>query len=102
MFDIIDPLRDEEEIVQRACHLIILAEIVTRWPAIQRLLHRPFKGKRGLQILAVTCSDDEAWTNAIAMLGLTETGGEQTVAKLRDLLRTFNGVAIANLAAKVL
>jgi WD40 repeat protein len=102
VLDIIEPLSDEEEIVQRACHLIILAEIITRWPAIQRLLHRPSDGRTGLQILAETCNDDRPWTNAIDTLRLTEIGDVQTATSLRDLLRTYNGVAIANLAARVL
>jgi hypothetical protein len=102
VMDLVAPLRDDEQVVQRACHLIFLAEIVTRWPALQQKLNQLFGGQRGLQILAAACNDDERWTNALELTGLEKEEYLGAITNLRNLLRACDGTAVAALAAKVL
>ena len=102
VLDLSKPMPNEEEVVQRACHLVILAEIVTRWPALQRQLHGSFNGVRGLQVLAEACYDDEKWTTALAIVGLDEKEHSKAVTTIRDLLREYDGIAVAGLAGQVL
>jgi KAP family P-loop domain len=112
------PLWDDDALVVRACHLVILAEIVTRWPALQRRLHHAIDGKRGLQILAEAASDDARWQAALTTVGLNspeeETNEEeekeerppstheQALSNLRTLLKEYDGCAVADLAAQLL
>ena len=102
VMDIVAPLRDDEEVVRRACQLVILAEIITRWPALQQQLNQPKGGQRGLQILAAACEDDNLWTIALKETGLERVQYAGAAASLRDLLRDYDGVAVASLAARVL
>jgi hypothetical protein len=104
-------------LVARACHLVILAEIVTRWPALQRL-HHSIDGKRGLQILAEAASDDARWQAALTTVGLSSPKEEkdedeekegqppathdQALSNLRTLLKEYDGCAVADLAAQLL
>ena len=67
VLDLVAPLSHDEAVIQRACHLVILAEIVTRWPAMQPRLNQSWDGQRGLQILAAACGDDSKWKRANAM-----------------------------------
>ena len=102
VLDLAAPSRDDEENVRRACDLVFLAEIITRWPALQRQLNKSRDGRRGLQLLAVACNDDDDWTNA---LKATELDGEEfsrAVTNLRNLLRECQSIEVADLAAKVL
>ena len=102
VLDLSSPIRDEEEVVHRACHLVILAEIITRWPALQRQLHGSFNGVRGLKVLATACHDNKKWAAALAVVGLDEKENYRAAATIRDLLREYDGLAIADLAARVL
>jgi hypothetical protein len=102
VLDRVDPLRDDEEVVRRACHLFILAEVITRWPALQQQLNQSWQGRRGLQILAAECIVDERWANAVKVVGLGKREYRRAVAHLRELLRTYDGTAVADLAAQVL
>ena len=99
VLDLVAPLSHDDAVITRACHLVILAEIVTRWPAMQRRLHQSFDGQRGLQILAEVCDDDGKWADALIKLGLDAT---EAAENLRDLLRKCEGTAVADLAARVL
>jgi len=89
------------DMVERACHLLILAEIVTRWPAIQGRIHRPIEGTRGLEVLAKASSDDHEWGRAIGKLGLTGKGDMGICTALRQLLKDYDGLAVANLAGNL-
>ena len=102
VMDLVAPLRDDEEVVRRACQLVILAEIITRWPALQQQLNQPMEGQRGLQILAEACIDDKNWTIALKKIGLERDQHVRAVTGLRELLRDYDGIAVANLAARVL
>jgi hypothetical protein len=102
VLDLVAPLRDDEAVVVRACHLVILAEIVTRWPALQRQLHQSLDGRGGLQILAAACDDDTEWKDALTLVGLNADEHAGAAANLRELLRACDGVTVADLAAQVL
>jgi WD40 repeat protein len=102
VLDLVAPLRDDEAVVARACHLVILAEIVTRWPALQRQLHQSWNGRRGLQILAASCHDDANWKSALTITGLDTEEHARALANLRELLCTCDGATVATLAAQVL
>ncbi|SFY49493.1 P-loop NTPase fold protein [Streptomyces sp. F-1] len=97
-----EPLARSEAAVERACLLVYVAEIVVRWPALQRRLHRRVDGGRGLGVLAAAAEDDAAWTAGLELLGLDQPPLEPAVRGLRQLLRTQDGTAIARLASRVL
>jgi hypothetical protein len=101
VLDLDAPLHDTEEVVRRSCHLVILAEIITRWPALQSRLNQSWEGRRGLQILAAACENDD-WTNALELTGLNKEEYRTAVTNLRHLLRAYNGTEVADLADKVL
>jgi hypothetical protein len=91
-----------DETQQRSRHLVILAEIVTRWPALQRFLHRSCGDRTGLQLIADAAGDEAAWPNvAHEVLGGRGTY-DDALATLRDLLRRYDGPAVADLATRLL
>ena len=103
VLDLVAPLSHDEAVIERACHLVILAEIVTRWPAMQPRLNQSCGGRRGLQILAEACGDDEKWEQALKEIGLAEPYYSAAVADLQALLRQYEGATVvADLAARVL
>ena len=85
----------EEALVERACQLVVIAEIVTRWPAYQHLL------RRGWDTLADAVDDDIEWTRATAKLGFTQADKHATV-NLRAVLRDCDTQAVAGLANRLL
>jgi hypothetical protein len=101
VLDVVDPLTGAAA-VDRARTLVVLAEIVTRWPALQHRLHATVDGRRGLRLLAESTSDDVAWGRAVARLGLDRPELATAGRHLRDLLATQDGPAIAALAVKLL
>jgi hypothetical protein len=103
VLDLVSPLSHDEAVIERACHLVILAEIVTRWPAMQHRLNQSWDGQRGLQILAAASGDDSKWKQALEKIGLDASTYSSAVANLRSLLRQYEGAtAVADLAARVL
>ena len=103
VLDLVAPLSHDEAVIERACHLVILAEIVTRWPAMQPRLNQSWDGQRGLQILAAACGDDTKWRRAVKQIGLDAEVYSSAVANLQALLRQYEGAtAVADLAARVL
>lgn len=93
------PSAPPEEMIKRSRDLLILAEIVTRWPALQRDLHRATGGRRGLQLLAASVHDDGRWQAARATLALTDPSTDRPLVALRALLRAYDGPAVADRAA---
>ncbi|WP_433270661.1 P-loop NTPase fold protein [Actinosynnema sp. CS-041913] len=87
--------------VQEAKQLVVLAEISARWPAAQRTLHRSVDGKCGLESLAAVVDNDLEWAQTLRKLGLHTGPHEKCVAGLRELLRRYNGVRLAELAAEL-
>jgi hypothetical protein len=102
VLDLVDPLSHDDAVIERACHLVILAEIVTRWPAMQRRLHQSVDGRTGLQILAAASGDDDEWAKALKVTKLDAADYARAVENLRDLLHTYEGLTVADLAARVL
>jgi WD40 repeat protein len=96
------PEDEHEAMIQRAQRLIILAEIVARWPALQRSLHSRVAGRRGLQLLATHVDDDEGWQRTVECLGIAGTPHKPAVGALRQLLREYDGRQVADLADIVL
>jgi WD40 repeat protein len=93
-----DPGAQPTDAIKRAQHLIVLAEIVTRWPALQRPLHQRINNQRGLQILADCAENDEDWSNAVQQLNIHPGRHHDALNNLRSLLREHDGPAIARLA----
>jgi hypothetical protein len=102
VLDLVAPLSDDEAVVKRACHLVILAEIVTRWPAMQHRLHQRQEGQSGLQILAAACDDATRWEAALKVTGFDAAEHSRAAGNLRGLLGKYDGTAVADLAARVL
>jgi WD40 repeat protein len=99
----IDPVVLPDASIERAKQLFLLAEIITRWPALQRELHRRRSDESGLQILAEAASDGNAWRQAVARLWPERAAGHgPALSELRELLRGHDGRHIADLATKVL
>jgi hypothetical protein len=98
------PLDDPAASTARSRRLVILAEIVTRWPALQRFLHRPAGGggRTGLQALAGAAGNDRAWSEVVADLFVGRAAEAEGLAGLRLLLRDHDGPAVADLATRVL
>ena len=87
---------------QRACLLVTVAEIVTRWPAYQHAVRRVLPdGRTGLRALAEAVGDDVAWGAALAALGLPPAG-HRAMTTLRAALRDCDAPAVADLAATLL
>lgn len=84
--------------VDDARRLVILAEIVARWPAWQRRLHQRIDGVHGLRLLSDALDDDTRWDSALAHLGLDRADAAGFVAALRELLTRYEDDAIADLA----
>jgi WD40 repeat protein len=97
-----DPLADTASQIRRARTLVILAEIITRWPMLQRVLHQRVDGRRGLQMLAEAARDDEVWQRTVQHLWPDRTDDSTALADLRHLLRDYEGEAVADLAARIL
>ncbi len=87
--------------VEEAKELVVLAEISSRWPAAQRALRRSADGKCGLGSLAAVADDDLEWAWTLRKLGLHTEPHEKCAAELRELLRRYNGVRLAELAAEL-
>ncbi|WP_186763448.1 P-loop NTPase fold protein [Lentzea tibetensis] len=81
--------------VEQACHLVVVAEIVTRWPAYQHLL------RRNWQLFADSVSDDVAWGAALAKAGF-KRADERAATNLRALLLDCDAQAVAQLADRLL
>ena len=100
VLDLVDPLTGQAA-VDRGCRLVTLAEIITRWPAIQHLLHSTVDGHRGLQLLA-EATGEHAWTTAIAQTRLDHPAHATACRHLRDLLSRYDGREVAAIAARLL
>ncbi|MEO6082153.1 MAG: P-loop NTPase fold protein [Umezawaea sp.] len=79
--------------VQQACHLVTIAELVTRWPAHQHVL------RKYLTTFAEAKDDDLAWGTALAKAEFKHAGAATT---LRALLDDCDARAVAALAERLL
>ncbi|MFS8103816.1 hypothetical protein LFM09_42525 [Lentzea alba] len=79
--------------IEQACDLVIIAEIVTRWPAYQHLL------RGNWNTLANAAADDVTWGAAIAKIGF-KYSDRQAADNLRALLGD-RAQAVAGLANRL-
>jgi hypothetical protein len=86
----------------RSRHLVILAEMISRWPSLQRHLHRRRGERTGLQALAATADDDQKWSTTVHEIVPDLGTHEHAVAGLRELLLHYHGREVAALAARLL
>ena len=81
----------------------ILAEIITRWPVLQRQLNQSWNGRRGLKILTAARQDKKDWADALKVTGLDKEQYGRAIANLRSLLLAYDAIEeVADSAAKVL
>jgi len=103
LFQRIEPLSGISA-VDRARNLVLVAEIISRWPAQQSALRRPIapdtrkSPQRGLQLLADAVSDDLAWGRTLSRLALE---GTAVAVDLRQMLLDYDGARIADLYARI-
>ncbi|WP_203718923.1 P-loop NTPase fold protein, partial [Asanoa siamensis] len=89
--------------VQRACDILVLAEIVTRWPALQKALHRSVGQSRVLTELAQVADDPTKWETRWGEFGFpTDETSSRISGDLRALLHRHRGAEVAKVAASVL
>jgi WD40 repeat protein len=88
--------------IARAKHLLIFAEIVTRWPALLRSLQWRSDGRAGLDRLAASTTDENRWNQAVAELGIEMPRYEHQLRDLRRLLLQCDPRIIGNLADTLL
>jgi hypothetical protein len=102
LLDTTEPVVEPAKMITRSQNLIFVADIITQWPALQGALKRMVNGKRGLQVVASSVCDDQEWQDALCELGIDGAADGKAVAGLRDLLRSCDGEAIADLASRLL
>lgn len=103
-----DPLDDDGQLVDRALDLVIVAELITRWPAHQTAFRRHHPARtttafavgdpppeRGLDLLAAATEDDVAWSRAEAAVLACPVDG------LRHILHTYDGPDVAALYGRL-
>ncbi|MFD4668275.1 P-loop NTPase fold protein [Lentzea sp. NPDC058450] len=83
---------------RRAQDLVLLAEIVARWPASQRNLHRRVDGVHGLRALAGAAGDNVLWEVEVAKYELTGDRHKAFRTGVLKILSEYDGQQIAKLA----
>jgi WD40 repeat protein len=91
---------DEDSAIPRACALVLVAEILTRWPAWLRQLTGTIHGISGVQLLATHTGNDSAWQQALTAVGLEASNG-LAIRGLRELLGSVHGHSAADLFTMV-
>ena len=87
--------------ISRARTMVILAEIIIRWPALQRYLLRRVDGQTGLRKLVRCVGDKESWTAAARQLGIDVNHHHAALECFRMLLKQYDGNEIARLVGIV-
>ncbi|MDH6550423.1 MULTISPECIES: P-loop NTPase fold protein [unclassified Streptomyces] len=94
--------RDKRGIsVEDAVHLVTLAEVSARWPALQSNLYSRKEGQTGLAVLAPHVEDDVEWARALRRVGLEGGNSSAACEGLRALLVTQEAVKIADLTQRI-
>jgi WD40 repeat protein len=96
------PLGTSLEEISRARTLVLLAEILVRWPSLQRYFLRRTGKQIGLRSLADSARADDSWTLTLEQLGIDIDHHHAAVAGLRLLLCEYDGGAVAQLAEELL
>ncbi|WP_369264348.1 P-loop NTPase fold protein [Streptomyces sp. R35] len=87
--------------VEQALHLVVLAEIAARWPALQCHLRRPVDGRPGLHWLALARQENKAWEAARERTALQDEGYNHACDGLRALLQKHDGEQVAAMAERL-
>ncbi|NEC19105.1 P-loop NTPase fold protein [Streptomyces parvus] len=87
--------------VEDAMHLITLAEITARWPALQGALTTRVEGETGLAVLTPHTGHDLNWAKALRKTGMDSARHSDACADLRALLATADGPAVADLSQRL-
>ncbi|HET8659097.1 MAG TPA: P-loop NTPase fold protein [Micromonosporaceae bacterium] len=87
---------------ERARHVVLLAEVVARWPALHRHLNQRVAGRHGLTLLVEAAPDDIAWARALRTLGLDRPEIATACRNLRALLSAYDFVPAAALATELM
>lgn len=87
--------------MEQALHLVVLAEIAARWPALQSHLRRPVDGRPGLHWLALARHEDKAWEEARARTALQDERYKHACDALRALLQKHDGAQLAAMAERL-
>ncbi|WP_189081158.1 P-loop NTPase fold protein [Mangrovihabitans endophyticus] len=107
-----------DNVVVRARNLVVFAEIITRWPALCSRLQAAAPAPaaavadaaaagpaapdwRALDELARVARDHFAWDDALVRLGLDGETDREATRHLRQILRDYEGAAVAELARRV-
>jgi WD40 repeat protein len=96
------PLQDAAAILARSRNVLLLAETVTRWPALQHYLYRRFGDSSGLRLLVDAANDEAAWLDVISRLEINPVKHRSALRNLRELIRAHNGHAVADLAEAIM
>ncbi|MGH3830176.1 MAG: P-loop NTPase fold protein [Pseudonocardiaceae bacterium] len=83
-----------DEAIERAKNLVILSEILTRWPAYVRTFGRRIDGFLGMHALAAAAVNNSRWNEVVHKLGLQSVAD---LEELRGVLRKQGGLVAANL-----
>jgi WD40 repeat protein len=92
------PLLEPRASIDRARTLVLLADILTRWPALQRSLHQRTGPRSALRQLADHAHDDGRWPKALSTLNIDLAIHAAALDNLRYLLADHDAHAIADLA----
>ncbi|MEU8419392.1 P-loop NTPase fold protein [Micromonospora sp. NPDC048835] len=77
--------------------LVIVAEVVARWPALARQLRAVRESHCGLYRLAMVADDYLAWSRVVSELKLDDHPHAKALDQMRQLLNDYDGVAVADL-----
>ncbi|GAB2837781.1 hypothetical protein [Lentzea nigeriaca] len=80
---------------------MLLAEIVARWPASQRCLHRRVDARHGLRALSEAVDDNALWEIEVRRYGLSGEQHQSFRSGVRRILREYDGAEIAALAEQL-
>ena len=96
------PEPNTQERIARSENLLLLAEIVTRWPGLLPALNRAHPQGRGLGVLALAAGDDKQWTDAVRAAFADVPIGTRDLAGLRSILAGSNGQSVVSLATELM
>jgi hypothetical protein len=92
------PTEDADETISQAIALVVLAEIVTRWPALLPHLREHRQGQSGLRNLVANAHDDEEWRSSLTTFQLDAASHAFALRGLRELLVRYDCDLAADLA----
>ncbi|MFL3869614.1 KAP family NTPase [Streptomyces griseobrunneus] len=87
--------------VEDAVHLVTLAEVSARWPALQSNLYSRKGGQTGLAVLAPHVEDDVEWARALRRVGIEGASSSAACEGLRSLLAAHEADKVATLAQRI-